>query len=175
MRTSLVALLLLALAACGRGGSADQPQAAAAGTGTTATAASPAAEAVAAVLQSAGTPLARLQFVIGERPVAGVAFPINLLATAAAGAEPATVRLTAESDGLILQEASAVLALGAAGDPATHAVTARAAGEGLYEVTVRLVVDADLPATVYVIPVLVAAAAASDEADPPAQADHAGP
>ena len=141
-------------------------------------------DAVAAVLESQGKPLAQLGFVIDSRPVVGRAFRLQLLVSATT-ALPA-IQLTTESDVLHIDPPGAALTLSESGSggvrtySAQHDFTLTAAQPGLTELTVHLTADADSPETVYAIPVVVGAAGAanapaSGKADPPAAADHAQP
>lgn len=159
MKIVLVAGFALALAACGSGGSDEQQQAAGAASAQRAAAAGD--EAVAAVLQSTGAPVARLSFVIESRPEPGKPFRVRLVVTAAE-AVPA-LQLGADSTSLAVSAASAptVLALAQAGEPVTHALELTAAQEGLSELFVRLRRSAEEAETVYVIPVLVGKPAAA--------------
>jgi hypothetical protein len=156
MKTHALAFVAMALAlsACGSKSEDD------AGAGTQAATATAnnsarAGDAVAAVLQSQGTPVARLAFVLETRPVVGQPFSIKLEVSAA---EPvAALQLSAESTSLILAPASAILALASAGEPVTHELIATSQQEGLAELTVRLKAGEGAEA-VYAVPVLVSAA-----------------
>lgn len=154
MKNGLFAMMALALAACGGGA----PEGAGGETKPAAAAASTADESVAAVLQSEGTALAQLRFVVESRPVAGETFTVRLVASA--GAPVPALQLVAESGALaVVAGSEATLALEANGAGASHPVTLSAARAGLAELTVRLRA-ADRPETVYVVPLLVAAPAA---------------
>jgi len=163
MRTCLLAISALLLAACG-GASPD------AGTGagrpaTGAAIARPAStdDAVAAVLESPGTPVAQLRFLIDSRPVAGKPFRLQLIASAGEAVSPLSLGL--ESADLAVDPANASLALRETGSGAVHQYSASrdfmvsAQHAGLVELTVHLTGDTAEPETLYVIPVLVAGAA----------------
>jgi hypothetical protein len=156
MRSGLIAMVLLVQAGCGGGASGD---AGSAGTDVTAPAVAAAgAEAVDAVLQKSGTPVARLQFVIDSRPVVGQSFTVRLLATASE-AVPA-LQLVSESAELKLENPSTLLVLESSDTGATHALTAIAGQEGLAEIIVKLRGDPARPEAVYSIPVMVGPPAA---------------
>ncbi len=185
MRISLIGTLALLLCACG---SKSGPESAGP-TPAAPVSARPSIndDAVAAVLESQGKPLVELRFVLESRPVAGQAFPLQLVASSKEPVLP--LQLTTESDALKVDPSTAVLALSATGSGstasygATREFTVTSAQEGLAELTVHLVVDQDTPEMVYVIPVMVdkpAAAAPSGgppsgKPDPAAQGDHAEP
>lgn len=156
MRSSLVAVVVLVLAGCG----GDAPEeAGSAGTSATAPAAAAAgADAVNAVLQTRGTPIARLQFVIDSRPVVGQSFKVKLVASAPQ-AVPA-LQLVSESADLTLENPSTLLVLESAEARATHELSAVAGREGLVEIIVKLRGEPEQPEAIYSIPVLVGAPAA---------------
>jgi hypothetical protein len=138
MKTHTVAFVAMALALSACGSKSDDD--AAGGTQAAPTTANGprggAGDAVAAVLQSEGTPVARLAFVLETRPVVGQPFSIKLEVTAA---QPLpALQLSAESASLILAPASAVLALPSAEVPVTHELIATSQQEGLAELGVRL-------------------------------------
>jgi hypothetical protein len=115
-------------------------------------------EAVAAVLQSAGTPVAKLAFVVVTRPVVGA--PSDLRLDFSAAAVIADLQVRAESASLTIDPATAVASVSIdAGKTVSHQLRFTPQREGLAEVTVRLRAGADGAETVYVIPVLVAATA----------------
>jgi hypothetical protein len=162
MKNTSVTLMVLALglAACDR--SAD-PDPAAAPSGSAPAAAAPAtgstgSDAVQAVLQTQGTPVAKLQFVLPSRPVAGTPFPLQLHVTAPAPVPE--LQLAAESSSLAIEPATATLALETPDVAVVHQVMLNAAEPGLVDLLVRLKA-ADAPEAVYAVPVLVAAAAAA--------------
>ena len=186
MKLLLVSIMALMLAACGSNGEDDAAQA------YSATGSRPAAtgdDSVAAVLDSQGTPVAQLRFLIGTRPMVGAPFRMQLMVSTSAPIPQ--LLATFESASLSIDGTSSVLqlVLDDTGSGSTLAykgardlmLTARNAG--LAEVSVRLSTGPDAPETVYVIPVLVADAAAgvetpasgSDKADPPAEADNTQP
>lgn len=185
MRISPITMLALLLSACGSKTEQipPRPQTAAPA------AAQPVldGDAVAAVLESQGRPPVQLRFVLDGRPVAGKPFHLQLVASSSEPVPP--MRLTTESSALKIDPATRVLALSAAGSGtvpaygATYDFYVSAAQEGLAELTVRLVADADTTETLYVIPVMVgkadpaepAGAPASDKPDPAAAGDHAEP
>jgi hypothetical protein len=153
-----VVALALALAACNK---AAEPDAAASGTVAAPAPAGGAAggggDAVQAVLQSTGEPVAKLQFVLESRPVAGKPFPLQLHVSAPAPVSE--LQLAAESPDLIIAPASATLALPEANTTVVQEIVVTAPREGLMDLHVRLR-GADAPETVYAVPVLVAAGAA---------------
>ncbi|MDQ2641524.1 MAG: hypothetical protein M3Y79_13215 [Pseudomonadota bacterium] len=156
MKTAAVAMLVMALALAG---CKDKPPDD--GAGTTARAASAvrgtASDAVAAVLMSTGTPVAKLSYVVESRPVQGVPFTVSLLASAATSI-PA-LEMAVSSPTLEIEPVTGTLAL-EADKPATHELTLTSAEEGLTEFTVRLKADGGAEA-VYAIPVLVMAQGAA--------------
>lgn len=167
MRTGVLAVLMvLGMAACGEQ-PADVAQPTGGGTRAAAAGGDPAADAVAAVLQSKGPPVARLQFLLGARPTAGTAFAVQLLVSAATPM-PA-LQLNAESAAMTVTPTSTTLTLPTADEVVSHELTVTAADPGLTELTVRLKSDAAAVETVYVIPVLVAGP------DDPAPAPAAAP
>jgi hypothetical protein len=117
------------------------------------------ADAVAAVLQSSGTPLAKLGFVVATRPVAGMPLELRLDLSSASGVPAVQVRVEAQSFAIDPATAQVSVAV-EAGRTVSHHVNLTPQKEGLAEVTVRLR-SADSAETVYAIPVLVAAAATS--------------
>jgi hypothetical protein len=149
----------LVLAGCGR----KDAQQAAAPAGSAAPSASVAAgsgldqNAVAAVLQSPGAPVAALSFLIESRPVVDKPFALKLLATAA---QPLpALQLGVESASLIVSPANGVLAIEDAGKPVSYELVVTAPAAGLTQLTVSLKGE-ELPVTEYAIPVLVSEAAA---------------
>src|SRR5688572_3959238 len=121
MKTHALAFVTMVLVLCACGSKSEDD----AGDGTQAASATAnngsragANDAVAAVLQSEGTPVARVVFVLETRPVVGQPFSIKLEITAA---EPvAALQLSAESATLILAPTSATVALTGAEVPVTH-------------------------------------------------------
>lgn len=158
MKNASVTLMVLALglAACDRG--AEPDAAAAVPAATAPAAAGGGSDAVMAVLQSQGTPVAKLQFVLAARPVAGAPFPLQLHVSAAAPVPE--LQLAVESAGLTIEPATAALALETANVAVVHEVMLTAPQAGLVNVLVRLK-GADAPEAVYAVPVLVAAAASA--------------
>lgn len=152
---AFAAALLLVLAACG---SKDGESVNDAGSAASAAAGgAPAAEdPVSAKLQSPGTPLATLHFLLRERPVAGRPFTLQL-STTASQPMPA-LQLQAESSDLAVEPQQAELALAGAGRSGEQALTLTAQEPGLAELIVRLSADDARAETVYAIPVLVAEA-----------------
>lgn len=149
------AALLLVLAACG---SKDGEPANDAGSATSAASAGARAgeEPVTAWVQSAGTPLATLQFLLSERPVVGQPFTLQLSATVT---QPVPVlQLQAQSSDLAVDPQQAELALGDTGRIGEQALTLTAEQPGLAELIVRLSANDAGAETVYAIPVLVAEA-----------------
>ena len=177
MRICLVSMMALCLTACG-----EKPADQAATKKPAAQATRPVAasdDAVAAVIDSQGTPVAQLRFVIDSRPVAGKPFRLQLIASAA---DAVQLQLSTQSDNLVVDPAALALDLqdsGGAGSNhfvATQDFMVLARQEGLFELFVHLTADTAGPDTVYSVPVLVAksdtAAAPSDKADPAAKGDH---
>jgi len=176
MRIALVAMLALALAACG-----SKTEEAVPAKKHTAAAAThpPADDEVAAVLESTGTALAQLRFVIAERPVVGKPFNLKLIVSATAPLPQ--LLLTAESNDFLIDPANFPLPLteaeaasGGREYRGSHDFSVTAAKEGLAELSVHLTVGPDASEALYVIPVLVVkpAAPASDKPDPAAAGNH---
>ncbi len=154
MRIGLVATLALVLCACG---SKDEQSATNKQAAATAVAAL-GDESVAAVLESAGKPLAKLRFLVESRPVVGK--PFNLKLTVTTEAPVPQLVITPESTVLTATPASVMVALGHAGDTdrefnAGHVFSVTASQEGLAELVVHLTQD-DTPEALYRIPILVA-------------------
>jgi hypothetical protein len=151
MNNRLAAILVVALvvAGCSRG----EPDGAAGDVAARAPAA-PGADVVAGVLQSSGTPVAKLGFVLGPKPAIGIQSSLRLDISAAAPVP--TLQLVAEPDGLALDPATArsTLAL-AAGKVVSHELLFTPEREGLSEITVRLRSGEEGSETIYAIPVLV--------------------
>ncbi|MEO6079941.1 MAG: hypothetical protein ABIQ86_09210 [Steroidobacteraceae bacterium] len=158
MNKRLVAVLVavFVVAGCSRSEKTDG----AAGTQAMARAPiAPGADAVAAALQSPGTPIAKLGFVVTSRPVVGAQSGLRLDIS---GAAPGTLLVTTEGDGVEIDPAMARVGLAVTTADATvsHALQFTPQRDGILEVTVRLHGGAaDSPETIYVIPVLVAKAA----------------
>jgi hypothetical protein len=159
MRIALVAMLALVLSACG---SKTEDGAAAQKRTATASAQVPGGDEVAAVLDSPGTPVAKVRFVIESRPVAGRSFNVKVIVSSATPVPQ--MLLAVKADELMVEPASVMLVLGeAAGgeniNSQTFSVTAPK--EGLTELAVHLSTDAAAAETRYMIPVLVARAGAA--------------
>jgi hypothetical protein len=155
MRIGLVATLALVLCACG---SKDEDGAVSKQAAATAVAAL-GDESVAAVLESPGTPFAKLRFLVESRPVVGK--PFNLTLTVTTGEPVPQLLVTPESTVLTATPANVMVALGHAGDTsrefsASHVFSVTANQEGLAELTVHLTTEGDTPEALYIIPVLVA-------------------
>lgn len=155
MRIGLVVTLALVLCACGskEEESAANKQAAAKAVAVLGD------ESVAAVLESQGTPFARLRFLVESRPVVGK--PFNLKLTVTTEAPMPQVLVTPESAVFTATPASVMVALGHPGDTsrqfsASHVFSVTANQEGLAELVVHLAADGDTPEALYIIPVLVA-------------------
>lgn len=153
MNNRLVAMLVVAfvVGGCSRGeqeGAATDAPAARAP-------AAPGADVVAAVLQSTGTPVARLSFVIAAKPVLGVRSGLRLDFSAAAQASALLLQVAAE--GLTIDPATAEASLTLVdGEVVSHELGFTPQREGLSEITVRLRSGEEGGAeAVYVIPVLV--------------------
>lgn len=157
MKMAAVAMLALTLvlAGCNDGPATEEPLSTA-GSGSGAGRGAP-GDAVAAVLTSTGTPVAKLSYVVETRPVKGVPFKVSLIASA--GTALPALEVAASSSTLDVQPATGVLAL-QDGQPATQELTVTAAEEGLAEFTVRLKAEGSAEA-VYAIPVLVMPAGAA--------------
>jgi hypothetical protein len=114
-------------------------------------------EAVAAVLQSAGAPVAKLDFVVVSRPVVGTQTVLQL--NIVAPAPVSSLQLTAEGDGVVIDPGTAKAAFVLPADKLSHHdLRFTSQREGLGQVTVRLSNGPDVAETVYVIPVLVSRA-----------------
>lgn len=156
----MTALLAATLAACGGDAPAD------AGAPGPSTGASPATgveragrDAVAAVLQSSGTPLASLWFELPSRPVAGQPFALKLLASAP---QPVPqLNVSVESPDLIVTPAAGTLALPTAQEPAAMELAITGQNEGMAELIVRLTGGEGSSEAVYAIAVYVTAPAAT--------------
>lgn len=151
-------VLALGLAACER---SPEPDPAAAAAGPARATSAPAtgnggSDAVQAVLQSQGSPVAKLQFVLESRPVVGAPFALQLHVSATAPVPE--LQLAAESSSLSVEPATATLALETPNVAVVQKVMLTAAEPGLVDLLVRLK-GADAPEAVYAVPVLVAAAA----------------
>jgi glucose/arabinose dehydrogenase len=156
MRIAVVAMLALVLAACG---SKTENEAAAQKRAATASAQAPDSEEVAAVLESTGTPLAKVSFVIESRPVVGRAFNVKVIVSSTTPVPQMLVAIKAGE--LVVEPASVMLVLGEAASGGGEKVNSQtflvtAPKEGLAELGVRLTTDADTPETLYIIPILVA-------------------
>lgn len=153
MNNRLVAMLVVAcvVAGCSRG----EPEGSADGAPSSRAPAAPGADVVAAVLQSTGTPVAKLGYVLPAIPVVGARASLRLYISAAVPV--AGLILQSESTGLVLDPATmnASLAL-EAGTVVSHELGFTPQNEGLTELTVRLRSTEEGSAeAVYVIPVLV--------------------
>ena len=164
MKTPLLTIVVLVLAGCGtsdRPGTAAE-RAAKAQAQDQEQAPVVAEEAVAAVLQSAGKPVAALHFVLEARPVLGAVATLRLNIS---GVDPVpTLLLTAQGEGFTVDAASAAasLALAEGGAGTSHQLKFTSQKAGLGQIVVRLRdADSGNAETVYAIPVLVAAAAAT--------------
>jgi hypothetical protein len=115
------------------------------------------ADAAAAVLQSGGTPVARLGFVVVTKPVVGAQSDLRLDLSAPAAVPALQVHVEAEAITIDPATVQAGVALDA-GKTVSHVVRITPQREGLTKVTVRLRSAADSAETVYDIPVLVGAA-----------------
>jgi hypothetical protein len=153
MDNRLLVTLLMALAVCACSGEK-------AGGDTSATVKAPAvagADATAAVLQSGGTPLARLGFVMVTKPMVGAQSDLRLDLSANAAVPALQVHTEGETITINPATAQAGVTL-EAGKTVSHVVRITPQREGLTKVTVRLRGAADSNETVYDIPVVVAAA-----------------
>jgi hypothetical protein len=115
------------------------------------------ADAAAAVLQSGGTPVAKLGFVVVTKPMAGAQSELRLDLSATA-AVPA-LQVHTEAELITIDPATATTGVSLeAGKTVSHVVRITPQREGLTKLTVRLRSAADSNETVYDIPVLVSAA-----------------
>lgn len=156
MKGKAAAMLMVAFAlpACDRQSGSAAPEGA--------TTAAPAAsaqrsggDAVPAVLQSSGSPVARLSFIIDAKPVAGQPFTVKLQASAATSVQELEVLVSAPE--LIVAPETAKVTIEKPDAPAFHELIVTAPQPGLTELNVRLKAGAG-PEALYAIPVLVAAA-----------------
>jgi hypothetical protein len=158
MKPLLLTVIVVALAGCG---TSDRPDAAPDSAASAQAPVVASEAAVAAVLQSAGKPLATVSFVLEGKPVLGTATTLRLNIT---GPDPVpTLLLSAQGEGLAMDPANAAasLALAEAGAVVSHQLEFTPQRAGLTEIVLRLRdADANNPETVYVVPLLVAAAAA---------------
>jgi hypothetical protein len=153
MKNGLVAMLALVLAGCG-----SKTEEGAARRAAAASAQVAGNDEVAAVLESAGSPVAKVHFVIDSLPVAGRPFKVKVVVASATPVPQLLVKVAGTD--LAVEPSTVMLVLG---EPAgggseisnsqTFSVTA--AQEGLTELAVRLTTTPDVPETVYLIPVLV--------------------
>jgi len=153
MNNRLVAMLVVAcvVAGCSRG----EQEGAATDTPAARAPVAPGADVVAAVLQSTGTPVAKLGFVLAAKPVVGVRSGLRLDVSDAA--QVSALLLQAEAEGLAIDPATAQASLAIVeGKAASHELSFTPQREGLLEITVRLRSgEEDGSEAVYVIPVLV--------------------
>jgi hypothetical protein len=154
MNNRLLSMLVVALAASGCSGekaSGDAPTAVKAPVAA-------GADAVAAVLQSGGTPIAKLGFVVVTRPMVGAQSDLRLDLSSVAPVPELQVH--SEGEAITIDPATAKASVSLeSGKTASHTVRLTPQREGLTRVTVRLRSGADSAETVYDIPVLVGAAA----------------
>lgn len=154
MNNRMLVTLLVALAASGcsgekAGGDAPASIKAPAAAG---------ADASVAVLQSGGTPVATLGFVVVTRPTVGAQSDLRLELSAVSAVPELQVHAEAEAITIDPATAKASVSL-EAGKTVSHVVRLTPQREGLTRVTVRLRSTADGTESVYDIPVLVGAAA----------------
>jgi hypothetical protein len=155
MNNRLVSMLVAVLVVTGCS-SGDQAGGAA-GPKAASKAATAGVEAVTAVLQSAGAPVAKVDFVVVTRPVVGAQTVLQL--NISAPAPVSNLQLVAEGDGVLVDPASAKAGFVLLADKMSHHdLRFTSQREGLGQVTVRLSGGPDAAETVYAIPVLVAAA-----------------
>ncbi len=155
MKTRVVVLVLLALASCGR---SDQPEKSSIAK-SAAKAAPATVDSVAAVLQSTGTQVARVNFMLDAQPLLGAPAKLRLDISAV---EAVSLLLAVEADGLDIDPDSArgSVVLTGGGTVTSRDLLFTAQREGLLEIVVRLrKAEADSIDTVYAIPVLIAPAA----------------
>lgn len=153
MRNGLVALLALVLVACG----SKTEEEGAAQRAAAASAQVAGSDEVAAVLESAGTPVARVRFVIESRPVAGRSFNVKVVVSSPVPVPQLLVNVGAKD--LTVEPSTLMLVLGEASGGGenvnSHTFVVTAQQEGLTELAVRLTTAPEVPETVYIIPVLV--------------------
>ena len=155
MKTGAIVVAGVALVLCACGSKEEQ-----AGAASGATASAPQAgqgrasdNAVAAILESQGTPVAGLRFEVVARPVAGQPFTVKLLASAP---QPVpALRLSVDAEGLTVVPATGVMELAAADTTVEHELTVTAAQAGLTDLHVRLAAGEGGVETLYAIPLLV--------------------
>jgi hypothetical protein len=154
MRNGLLAMLALVLVACGskteEGGAAQRAAAASVQVAGS--------DEVAAVLESAGTPVAKVRFVIDSRPVVGRPFNVKVVVSSATPVPQLLVKVG--SADLSVEPSTVILVLAEAGGSGSeninsHTFSVTAGQEGLAELAVRLTTTPEVPETVYIIPVLV--------------------
>ena len=160
MKTGVVLLAVLALAGCGSGEQSKKSSAV-----TTANKAQPAvADAVAAVLQSTGAPVASVNFLLDAKPLVGAPAKLRL---DIAAAEAMALLIVVEAEGLSLEPDSArgTLVLTGGGTVTSRELNFTAQRAGLVEILVHLrkAEDGSID-TVYAIPVLVGSAASGETA-----------
>jgi hypothetical protein len=157
MRIGLVAMLVLVLAACGS--QTDENAAKRTAGNSVKTQGS---DEVAAVLESAGAPVAKVQFVIESLPVVGKPFNVKVVVSSATPVPQ--LRLSVTSAGFTIEPPTVLLVLADAGNGGgninTQTFSVTAQQEGLSELAVHLATDADAPETLYKIPLLVTKPAA---------------
>jgi hypothetical protein len=147
-------MLALALAACG----SKTEEEGAAQRAAAASAMVAGSDETAAVLESRGTPLAKVRFVVESRPVVGRPFNVKVVVASATPVPQLLVKVTGTN--LAVEPASVMLVLG---DPVgagtessnSHTFAVTAEQEGLTELAVHLTTTPDVPETLYLIPLLV--------------------
>lgn len=154
MRNALVAMLALALAACG----SKTEEEGAAQRAAAASAQVAGSDEVAAVLESAGTPVARVRFVIESRPAVGRAFNVKVVVASPTPVPQLLVKVTGTD--LVVEPPTVMLVLGESGGAGSenvnsHTFSVTAQQEGLVELAVHLATAPEIPETVYIVPVLV--------------------
>lgn len=154
MRHALVAMLALALAACG----SKTEEEGAAQRAAAASALVVGSDEVAAVLESRGTPLAKVRFVVESRPVAGRAFNVKVVVASATPVPQLLLKVSGTD--LAVEPSTVMLVLGEPSGTGTeninsHTFAVTAEQEGLAELAVRLTTTPDTPETLYLIPLLV--------------------
>jgi hypothetical protein len=151
-RLSGLLVVVLAVAGCsGEKVSSNAPSAAKAP-------AAAGAEAAAAVLQSVGTPIAKLGFVVVTKPMVQTQSDLRLDLSAVEVVPE--LQVITEGEAIAIDPATAKASVSLeAGKTASHVVRLTPQREGLTRVVVRLRSGAGIAETVYDIPVLVSAAA----------------
>jgi hypothetical protein len=157
MRNGLLAMLALALVACG----SKTEEQGAAQRAAAASAQVAGSDEVAAVLESSGTPVAKVRFVIESRPVVGRSFNVKVVVSSPTPVPQLLVKVGGAD--LTVEPPTVMLVLGESGGSGSeninsHTFAVTAQQEGLSELAVHLTTAPEVPETLYIIPVLVSKA-----------------